>query len=218
MRKIKIWDLATRLFHWSLVVAFVLAAYSAFEDKFGMYADMHLYSGIAVLILISWRIIWGLIGSDTARFSHFVKSPAAAIRAFGSLVRREPYSEVGHNPLGGYAVILMLVLLLIQPVLGLFSSDDMFFEGPLVSAVDGSLSNRATEIHELLGLFLIGFTIFHVVMIMVYALLKRVDLVRPMITGRAYKPDTEDQPVVRSQILAFILLLVVGSGVCLSVF
>lgn len=216
--KTRVWDAGLRLFHWSLVVLFCLSAYSAFQDKFGPFADMHFYAGYTILILVVWRIAWGFVGSETARFSTFVKSPAAAVRHLLAMVRGEPYKETGHSPLAAISVLLMLLLLLAQAVMGLFASDGMIFSGPLSDSVSGSFGSSMTTWHKLLGRVLIGLVILHVTTIAAYALLKRVNLVWPMITGKADFSVADAPPALRSSWLALIVFFASGALVCTLVF
>ena len=175
--KIKVWDICIRLFHWSLAVLFGLSSYSAFQDKFGTYADMHFLSGYMILILVVWRLAWGFFGSETARFTSFISSPKAAIGHFVSMLRGAPYTSVGHSPLAGYSVLLVLTLLLAQAVMGLFASDGMIFSGPLSRVVDSGFRSDLTSWHRLLGLVLMGLIGLHIVVIASYAVFKRVNLV-----------------------------------------
>lgn len=208
--RIKVWDLPIRLFHWLLVIAFCLSAYSAFQDKFGIYATMHIWSGFAVIVLVSWRIVWGLVGSDTARFTTFIKSPLAALAYLKTMRKKQSKSPIGHNPLGGYSVMLMLVILLAQAIIGLFGSDSMFFEGPLAYRV-GDLAGDITDIHEILGLFLIGLVSLHITMVLLYRLVKKTNLIMPMISGHMLRETLGEKPLkFRSSLLALFLLLPVG--------
>ncbi len=217
-KKIKVWDIATRLFHWALAVLFCLSAYSAFQDKFGLYADMHRNAGVTILILVAWRILWGIVGSDTARFSHFIKSPRAVFQHLKQSFSSLPYKTIGHNPLGGLSVALMLVLLLAQAIMGLFASDGMIFSGPLSREVSGSLSSDLTNWHELLGRILIGVVAFHVLVVLMYGVFKRVNLIWPMISGNTSGEPSTLAPRMKPGWLALLLFIVVGATVCLSVF
>lgn len=217
-KKIIVWDGAIRLFHWVLAALFCLSAYSAFQDKFGIYADMHFYAGYTILILVVWRILWGFVGSDTARFSSFVRSPAAAFRHLRQMVGGLPYRAVGHNPLGGLSVILMLILLLVQAIMGLFATDGMIFSGPLSGEVTSSLSSSLTSWHALLGRILIGVVVFHVVVVLLYWLFKRANLIWPMISGRVVADESKPVPKTKPNWQALILFVGVGAGVCLSIF
>ncbi len=131
MRRIKVWDLPVRLFHWSIVV--LIAAAWATQELNKM--EWHMRIGYAILALLLFRIVWGFIGSDTARFVRFLKSPAAALRHLSHLRRREPDREIGHNAAGGWMVLLMLVLLGVQAGTGLFSNDDSDSDGPLMHLI-----------------------------------------------------------------------------------
>jgi len=203
---VKIWDIALRLFHWALVVAFAFAAYSAFQDKFGIYAGMHTYAGVTVLILVCWRILWGFIGSESARFSSFVRGPKAIM---GYLKQGDAAKCPGHNPLGALSVVLMLLLLLAQAVMGLFATDDMFFSGPL-SEHAGDWGGRLTRWHKQTGLVLIGLAGLHVAVVLYYTLIKKAGLVRAMITGRKAAP--RKAPKMASAWLALAILIPVALG------
>ncbi len=217
-KTIKVWDAGIRLFHWTLAILFCLSAYSAFQDKFGIYADMHLNAGIATLILVVWRIVWGVVGSDTARFSQFVKSPTAGFAHLKQMAAGLPYRAIGHNPLGGLSVVLMLVLLLAQASMGLFASDGMIFSGPLSMKVSGALSSSLTSWHALLGRVLIGVVAFHVLVVLVYGIFKRVNLVWPLISGNTGVDPSASAPIMKPGWLALLLFIAVGATVCLSVF
>lgn len=216
--KVKVWDICLRLFHWSLAILFVLSAYSAFQDKFGIYADIHFQAGYTILILVAWRIIWGFVGSETARFTGFVKSPAAAIRHLRAMVRGEPYRETGHSALAGYSILLMLLLLFAQAVMGLFATDGMLFSGPLSSEVAGSVRSSLTTWHKLLGRILIGLVGLHVTVILLYAIVKRANLIWPMITGRAGHAAAGTTPKLVSAWIGILLFIVAGGIVCSIVF
>ncbi|MFC4348645.1 cytochrome b/b6 domain-containing protein [Kordiimonas lipolytica] len=201
----KIWDIAIRLFHWTLVVAFVMAAYSAFQDKFGIYADMHTYAGVTILILMVWRILWGLVGSESARFSSFVRGPKAIM---GYLRHGDTAKCAGHNPLGALSVVAMLLLLLAQAVMGLFATDDMFFSGPL-NGEAGSWAGTLTRLHKQLGLVLIGLATFHVLVVLYYTLIKKAGILRAMITGT--KAEAKKAPRMASPWLALGVLVPVAA-------
>lgn len=217
-RKVKVWDICLRLFHWSLAILFALSSYSAFQDKFGIYADMHFYAGYTILILIVWRFIWGFVGSETARFSSFVGSPKAAIKHFGAMISGTPYSEVGHSPLAGYSVLLMLILLFAQATMGLFATDGMIFSGPLSREVTGALSSDLTKWHKLLGLGLLYLIGLHILVICLYGLVKKANLVWPMIIGSARIGAGQDAPELKSNWLGLLVFFVAGGLVCTLVF
>lgn len=207
--RFKVWDIGTRLFHWILVVLFCLSAYSAFQDKFGIYADMHLYSGVGILALLGWRILWGLFGSETSRFSQFVPSPKRLIEYVKTGETKQP----GHNPLGALSVILVLLLLVVQVTLGLYSSDGMLFSGPFASSAYetfGMDANDITNIHETLGYILFGWSGLHLASVLFYAVVRKRNLLMPMITGKSALPEGSAQPKIVHPLLAALCLSASG--------
>ena len=178
--RVRVWDLPVRLVHWLLLVCVVGAWVSVevFEDL-----DWHQRFGLGILGLLLFRIAWGFLGSTTARFGSFLRSPAAALAYLGAWRRREAPKYTGHNPLGAWSAVAMLLALLVQVSLGLFANDELFFEGPLASLVSERLSNRMTSWHELNFNLVLALVAVHVVAVLLY--LQRGDnLIVPMLTGR----------------------------------
>lgn len=173
--KVPIWDLPTRLFHWTLVGLIAFSWWSAEEH----YDDWHIWSGLAVLTLLVFRILWGLVGSSTARFANFVRGPTAVSRYL-----RGTWRGIGHNPIGALSVIALLGLLAVQVGLGLIASDeDGLMQGPLVQLVSFDTAEAAAELHEALFNVLLGLIGLHVAAILFYRLRGK-NLLGPMITGR----------------------------------
>jgi cytochrome b len=144
----------------------------------------HELLGYITLGLLVFRIFWGFAGSETARFAHFVKAPGAVIRYVSGLFRKGIEPVVGHNPLGGWSALLLLGLLAVELVLGLFAQDtDGIESGPLTPYVSYEFADKARELHELGFNLLLGFIALHVAAILFYLLVKRDNLVGPMITG-----------------------------------
>lgn len=175
-KKIRLWDLPTRLFHWLLVLCVLAAVVSG--QLGGSLIDWHGRIGLLIVGLLAFRLVWGIVGSTYARFRQFVPTPAR-IKAY---LRGEWRGE-GHNPLGALAVLGLLGLLIAQVLTGLFSNDDIAFVGPLFDLVSKNLSNRLTGIHHLLSNLLIALVVLHVAAIAFYARVKKQSLVKPMITG-----------------------------------
>jgi cytochrome b len=184
-RKVQVWDAPTRLFHWALVL---LIGFSWLSAEKG-WLDQHMLSGEVILTLLVFRIVWGFVGSDSARFSRFLRSPVEAVRHLAHLPRREPDEEVGHNAAGGWMVLAMLLLLLAQAGLGLFSNDDVFTDGPLAGLVGRKMSSQLTGYHARLFNVILAVIALHVLAVITYAVLKRHDLVRPMILGWKRLPE-----------------------------
>ena len=206
-KKIKVWDAPTRLFHWVLAILFAMSSYSAFESKFGFYGDMHLYSGVAIIALIIWRIIWGFMGSETSRFASFLKGPRAVVKYFKG---KQELEIIGHNPVGGYSVLLMLILILTQAILGLFSNDGMLFSGPF-SFDAGENTDLITDIHELLGLVILYIVGLHIFAVFVYLFVKKTNLLWPMISGKSEFAESVKVPYVQSTMLAILTAVVVSA-------
>ncbi len=144
-RLVRVWDAPTRLFHWAIVVLVAFSWYSMRES----WMELHFLSGYTILTLLLFRLAWGFIGSDTARFARFLASPVAALRHLAHIYRREPDLEIGHNAAGGWMVLVLLVLLLVQVVTGLFANDDIMNEGPLAHLAGKSRSDWLTNIHSI---------------------------------------------------------------------
>lgn len=175
--KVIVWDLPTRLFHWSLVGLIAFSWWSAEEHL----DELHIWSGIAVLTLLIFRLLWGVFGSSTARFANFVRGPKAV---FGYL--RGEWRGIGHTPLGALSVVALLALVSAEVGLGLIAGDeDGLTQGPLALLVNADTSETATELHDDLFDVLLVFIGLHVAAIVFYRLFRGKKLVAPMISGRA---------------------------------
>ncbi|MBL6456453.1 cytochrome b/b6 domain-containing protein [Belnapia sp. T6] len=206
VRDIKVWDGWIRLVHWSIVVLMGVSYLSVEQG----WMEVHYLSGYAVLTLVLFRLAWGLVGSETARFARFLKSPLAALHHLREFRKREPDREIGHNAAGGWMVLVLLALLLAQPITGLFSAEEPDFDygakGPLAGLVSSATSEWFTgQHHRLFNLILIAAAL-HVLAVLAYALLKGHDLVRPMVTGRKSLPVDSRAPRLGSPLLAAALL------------
>ncbi len=206
----RIWDSPTRLFHWVLVILLVTCYVAIQFDNM----NLHMLSGYCVATLLLWRLVWGFIGSDTARFARFLASPVAAIRHLLHFRRREPDTQVGHNEAGGWMVIAMLIFIAVQVTSGLFANDeDSFIAGPLAKHVSGATGAWALNLHGMNFNILEVLALAHVVAIILYAAIKRHDLIRPMITGKKRLPAATPAPRMASPILAAVVLAVCGGCV-----
>jgi len=184
--KTAVWDLPTRLFHWTLVALIALSWWSAENEKL----DLHLWLGMGVLSLLIFRLLWGLFGSSTARFASFVRGPHA-IRDYLS----GKWHGIGHNPLGALSVLALLGFVGIEVGLGLFSGDeDGLMSGPLAQFISLDLSEGITDLHEDLFNLLLVLIGIHVAAVLYYWLFKRQNLLGPMITGKA-SLDPEAEPM-----------------------
>jgi cytochrome b len=178
---VRVWDLPTRIFHW-LLVALVAASFAT--GKAGGNAMIyHEWCGEAILALLIFRIVWGFIGSAPSRFGTFLAGPSTVFRYALTLLRRDEDHHLSHNPLGGWSVMAMLLILLIQAGTGLFANDDIFIEGPLYEWVSKATSDRLTSIHRLNHDVIIILVAVHVAAVLFHLVYKKENLIRPMITG-----------------------------------
>lgn len=177
---IRVWDLPTRIVHWLFALLIPLAWWTAEEHLF----DWHRRIGYLLLGLLLFRLIWGLIGSSTARFASFVRGPAAIIRHL-----KGEKTGVGHSPLGALSVVAMLAAMIAQVVLGLFAIDvDGLESGPLADRISFDAARTVADLHETNFYILLGLIALHIAAILYYALIRRDDLVRPMIGGMREAP------------------------------
>ena len=208
-RRISVWDLPPRLFHWLLVVLITAAVISG---KIGGGAiEWHGRIGIAILGLLAFRIIWGVIGSTHARFASFFPTPSS-VRAY----LQGRWQGVGHNPLGAFSVFGLLALIALQLGTGLFGNDDIAFRGPLSDLVNKELSDKLIGIHKISIKALIALIVLHLGAIVFYTHVKKENLVKPMITGwKDVAPDDKAKsgPVTGGSAAAFIVALLIALAV-----
>ncbi|MCO5109092.1 MAG: cytochrome b/b6 domain-containing protein [Burkholderiaceae bacterium] len=176
-RRIRVWDLPTRLFHWLLVACIVGSLVSV--NLGGNAVGWHFRFGYAILTLLLFRLLWGFVGPRYARFASFPLSPSAAI----AWLRGSRAPTPGHSPLGALSVYAMLVALVVQIGTGLFATDDIMWDGPLKVLVSNAASTALTRVHRINRFVVIGLVLLHVAAILWYVRVRRQALVRPMIVG-----------------------------------
>lgn len=178
----RLWDLPVRLVHWSFALLLVPLWLSAEYRRI----DLHKTLGLILLGLLVFRLLWGVVGSSTARFSGFVAGPRRVLGYVRGLRGGgEQVPVVGHNPLGGWSVLALLGLLIVQVGLGLVAQDtDGIESGPLNHLVSYDTATLAGEIHEVVFNLILVFVAIHLAAIAYYRLVKRDNLILPMITGK----------------------------------
>lgn len=201
-----VWDLPTRLFHWSLLTLIVACWWTSTENGD---MDWHMRCGYAVLALLLFRLVWGVLGSTTARFSNFVTSPRAVIGYIADMRKNAPVPHVGHNPAGGWMVLALLAMVLFISASGLFANDDMMIEGPLAHYVGKRFSDLATALHESSFYTLLALVTLHLTAIVFYLLVKKENLVLPMLTGIKHLPQGSNAPAPHTQ-KTWLALLTLG--------
>ncbi len=177
-----VWDVPVRLFHWALVLLVCAQVATGFTGGNAMF--WHERGGVAILALVLFRLAWGVVGSRHARFRDFLYGPAASLAFARDLLLRRAQPYLGHNPLGGWNVLLMLMLILLQAASGLFANDDILSEGPLAKLVSKDTSDAITGFHELNGKAIIALVALHVIAVLYHGLALGENLIRAMFTGR----------------------------------
>ena len=175
MHKILIWDKATRLYHWLLVILFIGAVITVKTGKI----EMHAIIGSLIAGLLLFRLLAGLFGAQTLRFAEFFKPHYIVAYLRGK------YHTIGHNPLGALMVVGMLSLLIIHIILGLFSNDSILFEGAFASFISHELSNELTYFHSISAKILIAMVVIHILAIVYYHFIKKQNLTVAMLHGKA---------------------------------
>ncbi len=220
MNNVKIWDIGIRVFHWALVLMIPAIWLLAEQDEVisdwaravGIDLDpmrWHARLGYLVAGLLVFRLLWGIFGSDTARFSQFLKSPKTVIVYLSKQLRpiESHMPHIGHNPAGGWMVFALLLLMVVQVVTGLFNVDDVDFEGPLYAFASDGVNKLMHELHEInFDLLLIAIAI-HISAIVFYAVVKKDRLVPAMVSGsRMLATDVEPRMVSAWRMLACALV------------
>jgi cytochrome b len=212
---IKVWDAPVRLFHWLLVALVALSVSTGYLG--GNLMRWHIWSGCAILGLLIFRLLWGFAGSGTARFSGFVRGPRAALGYARGLLSRKPSNTPGHNPLGGWMVVLLLASASLQAGTGLFSNDDIATEGPLYDKVSKATSDAITAVHTANAVVLLVLIGLHVAAVLFYFWYKREDLVGPMFTGVKRVPALALAPVRSAGTLRALALAAVAAAALVAI-
>ncbi len=211
--KTYVWDVPTRVFHWGLAIAVTVSLVS---EEFG-YLDIHVISGHVVLGLIVFRLMWGVIGGQHARFADFVRGPGAVMTYARGLLRGDAEEPKGHNPMGALSVLALLGILAVQVGTGLFANDDVFTEGPLAKLVDKSTSDLMTYYHGLASNVLYALIGLHLAAVAFYTF-KGHKLIAAMIHGRKAGSFAEDDSAARGNPVAAIVTIAVAAAAAYYIF
>jgi len=175
---LRVWDLPTRLFHWALAAVVI----GLVATGLGGVMAWHFRLGYTALALLLFRIVWGFVGGHWSRFANFVYAPGTVLAYLRG--RGRPEHGIGHNPLGALSVFALLAILALQVWSGLSSDDAITFTGPLARFVSGDVVDWASGWHKSQGKWLvIGLAALHVLAVLFYLLVRRNNLVAPMVTG-----------------------------------
>jgi cytochrome b len=204
-RRILIWDLPTRLFHWLLVLLIAAAFVTGLQG--GNLMVWHGRIGLLILGLLVFRLAWGVLGSTYARFGQFIRGPGAVLDYL-----RGHWRGVGHSPLAALSVIALLALLLFQSLSGLVSNDDIAFRGPLYVLVAKDTSDWLTSLHRQ-NIWLIGALIaLHLTAVLFYTFVRKDNLIRPMIDGHRQVADPSIPGATGGGWLGLLLALALAAG------
>ncbi len=209
----RVWDAPTRLFHWAIVVLVALAYASISLGA----VSLHLAVGYAVLTLLLFRLAWGIVGSETARFRALLRSPAAGLRQLARIGKAAPDNEVGHNAACGWMTLLLLLLLAAETVTGLCAAaPGAGPAGPLARHVGQQAAGLLSRLHAgPLQQALLAAIALHLLAVVAYATLKRQNLLRPMITGKKMLPAATRAPRMAPAVLAWLIVVVAAIAVWL---
>ena len=207
--RVRVWDLPTRLFHIALIVCMVGAFVTVKAGSLWM--DWHVRFGLAMGVLIVFRLIWGVVGPRYARFSTFISGPGR-IRDY---LRNPANHMAGHNPLGAWSVILLLAVLGFQAFSGLFTTDDILTSGPL-AYLDSAWTAALTNLHKANEWVMLGVVGVHVLAVLFYQLILRKNLIGPMLHGDATLAATRPVEAAADHIGVRLLaaLLIIALALC----
>lgn len=206
------WDLPTRLAKWTLAALVGLAFASKYYGDVGLV--WHMWNGLAILIVLVFRLLWGLVGGSTARFAGFLRGPGAGLAYLRGLVTGRKSAYLGHNPLGGWMTLVLLAVVGMQAVAGLYTTDDIIVEGPMVAVASSEAVSLGSMLHQRIYPVMLGLIGLHVTANLAYSLFGGDNLVRAMITGRkparAYADRATATP---GSVLAALACLVLAAAV-----
>jgi cytochrome b len=202
--RVRVWDVPTRIVHWSMVLLFAFSWWSAEEGEL----EWHRWSGYSLTALVLFRVYWGFFGGSTARFSQFLRGPRAVVR----YLRGDPVHVAGHNPAGAWSVVLMLALLATQIVLGLFAVDvDGLESGPMSSLVSFETGRAAAGWHETIFNVLLAIIAVHVLAALYYLVVRKQNLIGAMFTGKR-DLDGAFTPLVPASVVRLIVGILLAAA------
>ena len=191
-----VWDWPTRFIHWCFPVGIGLLWWTGETGRM----EWHSYVGYTLVVLVATRLVWGFIGSFHSRFATFVRSPRVLLRYVQGRNHSEVENEgesstVGHNPLGAYSTLALLLVMLTQGISGLFSTDDVAFDGPLAYYSQGDYIDLALQWHDIGWRVLQALVVLHVAAIAWYQFKKRQPLIQTMWFGSQPGRESVHSPV-----------------------
>jgi cytochrome b len=184
---VRVWDLPTRMFHWTLAACVISSVVTAHIG--GNALVWHFRLGYLTLSLLLFRVVWGLVGGHWSRFTSFIFSPATLMRYLRKDPATQALLDIGHSPVGALSVFAILAILAVQVGTGLFADDEIASTGPLIKFVSGSTSLLLTKWHKNYGQWIIvSLAALHVIAIAIYVFKKKRDLLSAMVSGDKLLP------------------------------
>lgn len=213
--KIKVWDIPTRVFHWSLVILVATGLITGFVSP-EWWMDVHIWAGYGTVILIVFRLVWGFFGSEFSRIETFAFTPGQVIAHMRELIFLRPLHYIGHNPAGAMMIFALIFFLFSITITGLLVLGGEENQGPLAGVTSYRVGDTAANIHEALALILVVLIGLHVVGVFVEMRLTRENLVKSMFDGYKVIPEGKTPPITRPSrpivAAAFLLAFAAISG------
>jgi cytochrome b len=207
-----IWDLPTRVFHWTLVASFFIALATGDSDRF---RDIHVFFGYLMLGLIAFRVVWGFAGSRYARFSSFLFGPRAAAAYVADVLAARASRHLGHNPAGSWAIFALLALALVICVSGIIVLGAEESQGVLKGFAGHPLGELTKALHESLSWLMLALVVTHLAGVVVESRVHRENLAKSMVTGRKLG-GAQDGIASSHRLVAFAMLVCVAIGAAWS--
>ena len=195
-KKIKVWDLPTRIFHWSLVVLVATALVTGFLSP-EWWMDIHIWAGYGIIFLIIFRLVWGVFGSEFSRFKSFAFTPGVVLTHIRKLIILRPLHYIGHNPAGAMMIIALIFFLFSITISGFFVLGGQENQGPLAGVINYKFGHMAGELHEVMAFILMGLIALHIIGVIIETRLSRENLVKSMIDGYKTIPEDKTAPKIR---------------------
>ena len=209
MKRILIWDLPTRLFHWLLVACFATAWLTVGSDR---WLSLHVFAGDVMLGLLVFRVVWGVIGGHYARFASFACGPKAGLAYLRALLSRSAPHYIGHNPAGTQAVFALLLLGLAVCLSGLLTQGGEEAHGPLVGLISIAAGGAIKEAHEVIAVAMLVLVIGHVAGVGIDSWLFKEDLPAAMVTGTKNAPEGTIESGAFRPVAGLMVLVLMGFG------
>lgn len=209
--RIPLWDAPVRLFHWALAACVV---FSFTTGKLGGgWLEWHMRSGYTILALLAFRLAWGVVGSETARFASFLRGPRATLAYARALMSRKDPMALGHTPTGGWMIVAMLAILAVQAASGLFADDEIATQGPLAVKASNAFVAKMSALHSYNQWAVAGAVALHVAAIAFYQGYLGANLIGPMVHGMAEVRAPQAAPKRAPAWIAAVLFAAAGAAV-----